>query len=85
MRLTLRVRPGSSRTDVRLAEDGALVVRVVQRAVDGAATEAALAACAKALGLRTREVVLIHGATSRTKLVEVPDSAEAALKTLTTT
>ena len=49
----------------------ALVVRVSARAVDGAATEAALAAVAKALGVRRRDVRLVTGATSRDKVVEV--------------
>jgi len=56
-----------------------LVVRVAARAVDGAATEAALAALADVLGLRRRDVRLVTGATSRTKVVDLdvdgPDAA----------
>jgi uncharacterized protein YggU (UPF0235/DUF167 family) len=51
------------------------VVAVSARAVDGAATEAALAAVADALGVRRRQVRLVSGATSRDKLVEVDDDA----------
>jgi uncharacterized protein YggU (UPF0235/DUF167 family) len=51
--------------------DGALVVRVAAPAVDGRATEAALAAVARALGVRRRDVVLVTGASSRTKVVDV--------------
>lgn len=50
---------------------GALVVKVAARAVDGKATEAALAALAAALGVRRGDVRLITGATSRDKIVEV--------------
>jgi uncharacterized protein YggU (UPF0235/DUF167 family) len=46
--------------------NGALVVRVSARAVDGQATEAALAAVATAFGIRRRAVTLVAGATSRT-------------------
>ena len=46
MRVTIRVRPGSARPGVGGEHDGALVVRVSARAVDGKATEAALAAVA---------------------------------------
>ena len=42
VRLSIRVRPGAGRTAVGGAHDGALVVRVADRAVDGKATEAAL-------------------------------------------
>jgi len=71
MRVTLRVKPGSSRTQVGGDHDGALVVRVNARAVDGKATEAALRALAEALGLRRSEVTLVTGATARTKLVDL--------------
>jgi uncharacterized protein len=62
--------------------DGALVVRVAERAVDGRATEAALGAVAAALGVRRRDVALVTGATSRTKVVEIPDDAAAAYDAL---
>jgi uncharacterized protein len=71
VRVTLRVRPGAGRTAVGGAHDGALVVRVAARPVEGQATEAALAAVAAALGVRRRQVSLVTGATSRTKVVEV--------------
>jgi len=62
------------------------VVAVTARAVDGAATEAALAALADALGVRRRHVRLLAGATSRDKLVVVDDGAAddlpARLRTL---
>lgn len=49
----------------------ALVVRVTDAAVDGRATEAALVALARALGVRRRDVELRTGATSRDKIVTV--------------
>ena len=75
MRIAIRVRPGASRTRVGGEHAGALVVAVGARAVDGAATEAALAALADALGVRRRHVRLVTGATSRDKVVEVDDEA----------
>ncbi len=64
------------------AHDGALVVRVTARAVDGRATEAALAAVADAFGVRRSAVTLVTGATSRTKLVEVDGGTDAVLRCL---
>jgi uncharacterized protein YggU (UPF0235/DUF167 family) len=49
------------------------VVAVSARAVDGAATEAVLAAVAAALGLRPRQVALVRGRTSRDKLLEISE------------
>jgi uncharacterized protein YggU (UPF0235/DUF167 family) len=87
VRVTIRVQPGASRTAVggAVAATGgepSLVVRVAARAVDGKATEAALRALAEALGLRRRDVTLVHGATSRTKVVEIdtPPDGEPALR-----
>jgi uncharacterized protein YggU (UPF0235/DUF167 family) len=82
VRVTIRVRPGSGRTVVGGEHDGALVVRVAQPAVDGRATEAALSALASALGVRRRDVSLVTGATSRTKVVEVPEACDQAVRSL---
>lgn len=85
MRLTLRVRPGASRTRVGGSfgsADPALVVAVTAPAVDGRATAAALEALARALGVRTHDVALVRGATARTKVVEVPDECAPAVEAL---
>ena len=71
MRITIRVRPGSARPGVGGEHDGALVVRVSARAVDGKATEAALAAVAGSFGVRRNAVRLVSGASSRTKIVDI--------------
>ena len=71
MRITIRVRPGSARPGVGGEQGGALVVRVSAPAVDGRATEAALAAVAAAFGVRRDAVTLVTGRTSRTKVVDV--------------
>lgn len=62
-----------------------LVVAVSARAVDGAATEAALAAVAEAFGVRRRAVTLVTGVTSRDKVVDVdvPDEAAATARLAT--
>jgi uncharacterized protein YggU (UPF0235/DUF167 family) len=92
VRVAVRVRPGASRTRVggRYGDPGAdglapLVVAVSARAVDGAATEAVLRAVAESLGVRPRQVVLVRGATTRDKLLEVldpPDDLRERLLTL---
>ena len=82
VRITVWVRPGSARPGVGGERGGALVVRVGARAVDGQATEAALAAVAVAFGLRRRAVTLVAGASSRTKIFEVEGADPAALSRL---
>jgi uncharacterized protein YggU (UPF0235/DUF167 family) len=75
----IRVRPGAGRTVVGGEHDGALVVRVAARAVDGKATEAALAAVAEAFGVRRSAVTLVTGTTSRTKVVDVDGGTDDVL------
>jgi uncharacterized protein len=76
------VRPGSARPGVGGERGGALIVRVSARAVGGQATEAALAAVASAFGVRRRDVTLVAGATSRTKVVDVEGADAATLSRL---
>ena len=71
MRIAIRVRPGSARPGVGGEHAGALVVRVSARAVDGKATEAALAAVADAFGVRRGSVRLVSGAASHTKVIDI--------------
>ena len=85
MRILVRVKPGTSRTQVGGRYDSpsgpALVVSVAARAVDGQATKAVLQAIADALGVRRSAVTLVRGATSRDKLLEVAgDEVETAAK-----
>jgi len=71
VRITIRVRPGSAHPGVGGEYDGALVVRVSARALDGRATAAALAAVAAAFGVHPSAVTLLTGAASRTKIIDV--------------
>jgi uncharacterized protein YggU (UPF0235/DUF167 family) len=82
VRITIRVRPGSARPGVGGEHDGALVVRVSARAVNGQATAAALAAVAKAFGVRAHAVTLVAGASSRTKILDVAGADSATLDRL---
>ena len=77
MRVTIRVRPGSSREYVGgTYGDSTIVVRVCAPAVDGRATEAALRAVASAFGVRRGDVRLVTGTTSRDKVIEIEGNEE---------
>ena len=82
VRISIWVRPGSARPGVGGEHDGALVVRVSARAVDGKATAAALAAVAAAFGVPLQAVTLVHGAASRMKIVDVAGADRVALERL---
>ena len=82
--LQIWVRPGSSRTTVGGQHAGSLTVAVTAKAVDGAATDAALGAVAGALGLARRQVWLIRGARARQKTVGVALSSQELASRLAT-
>jgi len=82
VRIVIRVRPGASRTAVGGSHDGALIVRVAAPAADGQANEAALRAVAKAFCVRRRDVVLVSGATNRSKVIDVTDGLQETLAAL---
>ena len=82
VRITVWVRPGSPRPGVGGEHDGALVVRVTKRAVDGEATAAALAALAAAFGVARQDVTLVAGARSRLKIIDVAGADPALLEQL---
>jgi uncharacterized protein YggU (UPF0235/DUF167 family) len=75
LHLAIRVQPGASRSRVGGRRGEALLVSVTARAVEGAATEAALDAVAAALGVRRRQVTLRHGDRSRDKVLTVEVAA----------
>ena len=65
MRITIRMKHGSARPGVGGEHDGALIVRVSARAVDGKATEAALTAVADSFGVRRRNLAALLDAPGR--------------------
>ena len=64
-------KPGSRHNEVERREDGVLIVRVTQRAVDGKANEAIRKVLAKEFGCRPSNVVIKSGLTSKHKRVEI--------------
>lgn len=74
--------PGSKRPGVGGEYDGALVVRVAERAVDGRATAAVLRCVAAAFGVAARDVTLVCGAVSRRKVLAVDGGSADTLALL---
>lgn len=71
VRFEVIARPRARASHVKEVRDGALVVALAALPVDGAANAELVATLASALSVPRREVVLVRGASARTKLVEV--------------
>jgi uncharacterized protein (TIGR00251 family) len=71
LRLTLHVQPGASRTGVTGLHGDALRIRLAAPAVDGKANAELVRFLAEAFGVPRRQVTLVHGDTSRLKVVRI--------------
>jgi len=71
VRLQVLARPRARASGIAAVREGALVVQVAAAPTDGAANEELVATLARALSVAKRQVVIAHGASSRTKLVDV--------------
>lgn len=69
-RLRVRVKPGSRAPGIDETPDG-LVLRVRERAIDGAANEACVRALAAHFGVAPSRVTLLRGAAAREKLFQI--------------
>lgn len=71
-RITVRVIPRASRDEVvREDGDGVLHVRVTAPPVDGAANVSVAKVLAAHFGVPPRDIILVSGASARTKVFEV--------------
>ncbi len=66
----MRVTPGASRDEVKLA-DGIVQLRVTAPPADGAANDAVLRLLAAALDRPRRDLTLVRGAGARIKLIAI--------------
>jgi uncharacterized protein (TIGR00251 family) len=79
MRISVRVIPRSSRNSIEWSS-GELRVRLTAPPVDGAANDALVSLLAERLGIAKRDISVVHGATSRQKIVEVRGMTPEALE-----
>ena len=70
-RFGVRVQPRAARTEIVGVHGDALKVRVTAPPVGGAANAALVALLADALGVQKRDVRVVSGESSRSKIVEI--------------
>ena len=82
VRVSVHVQPRASRSEIAGLHGAALKVRLQAPPVEGAANEALVALLADRLGVSRRAIRVVAGATSRSKVVEIDGTTEAAVRAL---
>lgn len=80
MRLKIYVQPRAAKSEVVGMHGDAIKIRLAAPPVDGAANEELIRFVAKSLGVPQRNVVLVGGQTSRTKVVDIDGITETDVK-----
>ena len=74
--LFVHVTPRASRDAIQSLDSGIVRLRVTAAPADGKANAAVVRLLSKALGIPSRDIVLVRGAASRDKAFEVPLEAD---------
>jgi uncharacterized protein (TIGR00251 family) len=83
VRFVVRAKPRASRSRVVGVKEGELQVSLAAPPVDGEANAELVATLARVLGIPKRDVAIVRGESSRTKLIEIRGlSVEEALARL---
>ena len=82
VRFSVRVQPRASKTEVAGMHGEALKVRIAAPPVDGAANDALTIFLAEIFMVSRRNVRIVGGETSRSKLVEIEGTTERAVRQL---
>jgi uncharacterized protein (TIGR00251 family) len=78
--IQVRLQPRAKRNEVVGERGGAVVIRVTAPPVDGRANAALCQLIAERVGLPKGNVTVVHGASSRDKLVRVDGASETQLR-----
>lgn len=80
VRVTVRVQPRATRSELAGVHGDALKVRLTAPPVEGAANEALVRLLAATFGIPARAITIVAGAGSRTKIVELEGITEARVR-----
>jgi uncharacterized protein (TIGR00251 family) len=82
VRFSVRLQPRASKNEIAGLQGNALKVRVTAPPVDGLANEALVELLSRALNTSRRNVCIVSGHTSRTKLIEISEASLESVQRL---
>lgn len=80
LKVSIYVTPGAKNTQIAGMQGNALRLRLAARPVDGAANAALLAWAAQTFDVGKKQVELLHGTTSRQKVLQILFSSETEMQ-----
>jgi uncharacterized protein (TIGR00251 family) len=82
VRFSVRLQPRASTNEIAGLQGGALKVRVTAPPVDGLANEALIELLSRTLNISRRNVCIVSGHSSRTKLIEISEASLESIQRL---
>jgi uncharacterized protein len=82
VRFSVRLQPRASKNEIAGIQGSALKVRVTAPPVDGLANEALIELLSRALHTSRRNVCIVSGHSSRTKLIEISEASLESIQRL---
>jgi uncharacterized protein (TIGR00251 family) len=82
VRFSVRLQPRASKNEIAGLSGAALKVRVTAPPVDGLANEALIELLSRALNTSRRNVCIVSGHSSRTKLIEISEASLESVQRL---
>lgn len=82
VRVSIRVQPRASANEIAGVQGDALRIRLTAPAVEGAANEALLEFLAGTFGIARRDITIVAGSSSRSKIVELTGITEDRVRGL---
>ena len=84
VRFSVRLQPRASKNEIAGLQGSSLKIRVTSPPVDGLANNALIGFLSDTLGVSRRNVCIVSGHTSRTKVIEVSEVSLEAVQRLAT-
>jgi len=82
VRFSVRLQPRASKNEIAGLQGSALKVRVTAPPVDGMANQALIELLSRTLNTSRRNVCIVSGHTSRTKLIEISEASLESVQRL---
>lgn len=80
--IAIRISPNARKSEILGWFGEEIKIKIAAPAVDGKANQALIHFLSKSLGISQADITIVRGHTSRSKIIQIPQSAETKLRQL---